>query len=152
MANFLRRHICLLMGGACCLTNCQLYAGDLVAYSRSFLYCPSRVVEEDKLRIKPPRIHGGKVEEPRSGSETSSHRPARRRPREMQNMRLLERQQHLLLGMRSPDAGDHGQAAQQGVPEAASWLRDAKAQVQAHEAAGLTFQETSWGYRVKRRR
>jgi hypothetical protein len=51
------------MGGACCLTNCQLYANDLVAYSRSFLSCPSRVVEEDKLRIKPPRIHGGKVED-----------------------------------------------------------------------------------------
>jgi len=62
MSSLLRRHVCLFNGGPCCHTNCAEYRG-LVEYSKNFLACVSRVIEEDKQRIKPPRIHGGRVED-----------------------------------------------------------------------------------------
>ena len=37
-------------------------------------------------------------------------------------------------------------------PEPADqWLKEALKETQAHEEAGFTFQETSWGYKLKRR-
>ena len=34
---------------------------------------------------------------------------------------------------------------------AEDWLKKALEEAQAHEEAGFTFQETPWGYRLKRR-
>ena len=36
-------------------------------------------------------------------------------------------------------------------PPPDQWLKEALEETQAHEEAGFTFQETSWGYRLKRR-
>jgi len=70
----------------------------------------------------------------------------------MLNMRRLERQQHLLLELRSKAARGYGQTAQQGIPEDESWLQAAVKEIKAHEKPCITFQETSWGYRIKRGR
>ena len=36
-------------------------------------------------------------------------------------------------------------------PPPDQWLKEALKETQAHEASGLSWQETSWGYRIKRR-
>ena len=72
---------------------------------------------------------------------------------ELPRMRLIERQQQILLEMRSAAAREERQAAGQGLPEGAPWLRDAKAEVQTEEEAGAqrrVWVETSWGWRLTR--
>jgi len=66
-------------------------------------------------------------------------------------MRLIERQQRLLLELRSADAREERQAAGQGLPEGSPWLRDAKAQVEAQAEGGFRWVETAWGQRLTRR-
>jgi len=69
-------------------------------------------------------------------------------------MRLLERQQQLLLEMRSQAARAGRQAASQGLPEGKPWLRDAKAEVQAEEEAGAQrriWVSTPRGWRLAKR-
>ena len=40
-----RRFTCLLCGGACCATNCQLYTSGF-EYIKGYLGCPSRMTEK----------------------------------------------------------------------------------------------------------
>lgn len=71
----------------------------------------------------------------------------------MQNMRLLERQQQILLEMRSRAPANHRQAAGQGVPEAASWLQAATKEVEATEAEAsqAEWRESGYGWRLTRK-
>ena len=58
----------------------------------------------------------------------------------MQDMRVHDTRLGLILpSVRNPEP-----------PE--EWIHKAKAEVEAQAETGITFQETSWGYRVKRER
>jgi len=56
---------------------------------------------------------------------------------EMRKMRVTERQQRILLGMRGPDPRE--------------WIHKAVEEVKAADGQGFRWVETSWGQRLTRR-
>jgi len=69
----------------------------------------------------------------------------------MLNMRGLERQQLALLELRSAASQIDRRTVSQGVLEGESFLQAAIKEVRAQETEEITFQETNWGYRAKRK-